>query len=109
MTVTKRSLMPRDIEQIVATHQLAAERRAAGKPIWDRKITIYLAGRDTFEQRRDAWATALKNSTWTSDDSILKSLIDDLADAENAEEFDFTLDEIYDLADADRVWITVKR
>jgi hypothetical protein len=101
--------MPRDIEQIVDTHHLAAERHAAGKPVWDRKITIYLVDLDTFEERRDAWVRRLSQSSWSNDNDELKSMLTDLAGASNAEEFDITLDEIYDLADADRVWITVQR
>lgn len=32
--------MPRTIESIVENHRVAAARRAAGKPVWDRKIDI---------------------------------------------------------------------
>lgn len=32
--------MPRTIESIVENHQVAAERRAAGKPVWDMTINI---------------------------------------------------------------------
>ncbi|HGN1515720.1 MULTISPECIES: hypothetical protein [Pseudomonas] len=32
--------MPRTIESIVENHRVAAERRAAGKSVWDRKIDI---------------------------------------------------------------------
>lgn len=32
--------MPRTIESIVENHRVAAERRAAGKPVWDRKIDV---------------------------------------------------------------------
>ncbi|MCO3748719.1 hypothetical protein FA132_25705 [Pseudomonas aeruginosa] len=32
--------MPRTLEIIVENHRVAAERRAAGRPVWDRKIDI---------------------------------------------------------------------
>lgn len=32
--------MPRTVEHIVACHQAAASLRAAGKPIWDKRINI---------------------------------------------------------------------
>lgn len=32
--------MPRTIERIVENHRVAADRRAAGKPVWDRTINI---------------------------------------------------------------------
>lgn len=39
--------MPRTIEHIVATHEIAQARRKAGKPVWDRTVNIKeIIGRD---------------------------------------------------------------
>lgn len=32
--------MERDIDQLVRTHRIAQDRRAAGKPVWDKAINI---------------------------------------------------------------------
>lgn len=60
----------------------------------------------TFEQRRDAIVTRIRNSGWiTEDHYTLGDLVDELADAVNTDAFDAVWDLIYDHADADRVWI----
>lgn len=101
--------MPRDIEQIVETHRAARERVAAGLPVWDRRINLADIFRNedmTFEQRRDAIVKRIRNSGWITEDSYtLADLVEELGDAESADEFDAVWDEIYNQADADRVWI----
>lgn len=62
----------------------------------------------TFEEKRDRMVEALKASTWyawAGEDSELWSLVEELGDAEDAQEFDWVWDGIYNLADADRAWI----
>jgi hypothetical protein len=106
--------MPDTAEHRADMFQLAADRRKAGKPIWDRKIRladVFHAGHLTFERRRDLIAARLRASAWLTgrdefDDLVL--LVDDLAEAEDADEFDAVWDAIYDAADEDRVWIETR-
>jgi hypothetical protein len=62
----------------------------------------------TFEQRRDAIAAAIRSSGWlrmTASAEHLEDLLKSLASAADADRFDEVWDEVYDLADEDRVWI----
>lgn len=64
----------------------------------------------TFEQRRDAIVKRLQESSWykmsCDDHPDMQELIDnDLAMAEDTDEFDVAWDILYDYADTDRVWI----
>lgn len=96
--------MPRTIEHIVEMHRLAQDRKANGRPIWDRKINltgVFHNNDLTFEQRRDAIVRILRASAWMKE----RAEVDNLAYAEDTEEFDGWWDELYDEADYDRVWI----
>ena len=103
--------MPSTPDHKVAMHQLATTRRAVGKPIWDRKIQlgdVFHNEGMTFEQRRDAIATRLRGSKWyegSDEYAEIRTLVDDLTDALDADQFDAVWDAIYDEADYDRVWI----
>lgn len=101
--------MPRDIDHLVETHRLAQQRRAAGLPVWDRKINlgdVFHNDSLTFEQIRDVAVQRIRRSGWlTDDDYTLTGLVDELAETADADEFDCVWDEIYDHADIDRVWI----
>lgn len=93
-------------EHRAAMHSLATERRAAGLPAWDKRINLadVFHNQDlTFEQRRDAIVKRIYGSGWNSDEAY--TLAADLADTQNAEEFDEVWNAVYDLADYDRVWI----
>lgn len=65
----------------------------------------------SFEQRRDAIVRrfrALLQAGDVSQDSFglsISELVDELAETENPDEFDWVWDEIYDWADTERVWI----
>ncbi len=60
----------------------------------------------TFEQRRDAIVQRIHASGWIAeDDYTLGDLVDELGDAADTDDFDAVWDEIYNQADADRVWI----
>ncbi len=103
--------MPRTVDHIVETHRLAAERRAAGQPVWDRRINVADIWRNealTFEQRRDAIVARLRTSAWlagrNASDPLVEA-VDGLAAADDVDEFDGWWDEVYDHADYDRVWI----
>lgn len=93
-------------------HRVAQERRAAGKPVWGRKVNlagIFHNDEMTFEQKRDAVVSTLRASTWFKqyeggDD--LPQFVEELADTEDIAGFDAVFDAIYDVADADRVWIS---
>jgi hypothetical protein len=104
--------MPRTVDHIVATHHLAQERRDAGLPIWDRKLNVADVFRNdemSFEERRDAVVARIRRSGWIETGNWnLSHLVDGLASAEAVEEFDGWWDEIYDEADADRVWIETR-
>lgn len=106
--------MPDTAEHRAEMHQLATERRTAGKPVWDRKIRLadVFHNEDmTFEQRRDAIVARLRGSNWLKgrdEGDTLVMLVEELADARDADEFDGPWDAIYDEADYDRVWIETR-
>jgi hypothetical protein len=102
--------MTRNVDHIVETHRIAAELRAQGKPTWAYHLRALRYA--DFEESRDAFADALRRSTWfresTAQDgefSELWVLWDEIKDTENVDTFDFILDEIYDLADIERCHI----
>jgi hypothetical protein len=107
--------VPNTVEHKVEMFKLAQERRAAGLPSWDRKIRLGDIFRNesmTFEQRRDAIVARLRASAWLGSKDEFDNLVeavDGLAHAEDAEEFDGWWDEIYDIADEERVWIETRR
>lgn len=124
--------MPRTIESIVENHRVAAERRAAGKPVWDRKIDIKAILREDQSNTSNEHSAQVANrigalirsrvpADWLDWDST--DLDEDLAhivegmealkpDSYEGEE-DFTpledlnsmLDQLYDWADGKRVWL----
>ncbi|TVZ01248.1 hypothetical protein EAS64_33760 [Trebonia kvetii] len=74
-----------------------------------------------FEERRDEIVKRIRESEWyrdaemeasekldravNADDFLLGVTITDLEDASDEEDFDWTWDEVYDMANADRAWI----
>lgn len=108
--------MPRTIESIVENHRVAAERRAAGRPIWDGQLKIkhLLNGDDDSDSEAQAVgrqiAAILRASSWFKRDaqdggSSLVEVVEELEDVCDFEDLDEILDHLYDLADADRIWI----
>lgn len=103
--------MARSVEHIVAMHQLAEERRKAGKPVWAYKVDLSEVFHNDdipFEDKRGRIATTIKASNWyrdRADFSNLDEIADGLAFADDTEEFDGWFDELYDRADYDRAWI----
>ena len=101
----------RIVDHIVETHQIAAARRQAGKPIWAHRVdvsNVFRAEDLTFVERRDAIVSRLRVTAWVKaadEFDELTQLVDELAYAEDPERFDVVWDDIYDLADYDRVWI----
>jgi hypothetical protein len=103
--------MSRTVEHRVEMARIARERTAAGKPVWDRKLKLGPIFHDeslTFAELRDTVVRKLRASTWFKsydeyDD--LPQFTEELGDTEDRASFNDVLDEIYDIADADRVWI----
>jgi hypothetical protein len=67
----------------------------------------------SFEERRDAVARTLRASSWVRSktgpyDNLLPALVDELADTEDADEFDSVWGAVYDEADTDRAWIKTR-
>ena len=108
--------MPRTVDHIVHTHQIARARVAAGLPAWERTISVahlFHNDRLTFEQRRDAIVKLLKANPWyTRADKAefdgVYDVVNEIGNAEDQTEFDGWWDELYDLADIDRVCIKTR-
>jgi hypothetical protein len=100
------------VEHKVAMYQLATERRKAGKPIWAHTIDVsHVFHNDelTFEQKRSEIVAVIKRSRWYEEQDAatfdgLVDLVDNL-ETDDADSFDYWWNEIYDIADYDRVWI----
>ena len=112
--------MPRTIESIVDSHRVAAERRKAGKPIWDRRLTIkhLFSDDESAEAAKKAGreiAAVLKASPWLKADlevhgenpgkSEVQMVAEKFESIKSLSHLNSVLDRLYDLADADRVWI----
>lgn len=108
--------MPRTVDHIVHTHQIARARVAQGLPAWERHIDlrgVFHNENMTFTQRRDAIVNRLKNTRWyqhadQAEFDGVYDVINELGHAETPEEFDGWWDELYDLADTDRVNIRTR-
>lgn len=112
--------MPRTIEGILDSHHAASERREKGKPIWDRKLHIkHLMTQDTSNESAQKTGAAISQvlsaSEWLKADEKengerigggeVAQIADEIKDVETLEHLNAVLDSLYDLADADRVWI----
>jgi len=104
--------MPDKADHRVEMFHLAQQRLCAGLPAWERRIRVgdIFHNEDlTFEQRRDAIVKRIRASGWIEASTYgfgdLDALVDELADARDADGFDEVWDAIYDIADYDRVWI----
>ena len=116
--------MPRTIEGIVESHRAASELRRQGKPIWKYEVKVKdLLGDDDSNERaveiakelakrmRTALPDKLLNVQDDDYDDEITSIIEDLEtfnlemSTDICSIFNERLDEIYDWADANRVWI----
>ena len=112
--------MPRTIDSITENHRAATERRNAEKPIWDHRLTIkhLLTSDDSDESAKESGrdiAKALRASSWLKADieenrdclgySEVEQVAEEFEDIEDLDHLNLVLDSLYDLADADRVWI----
>ena len=106
--------MPDTAEHRADMYQLAQERRKTGKPSWAHKINlrgVFHNDELTFEQKRDAIVRRIRATTWFKqydefDD--LPQFVEELADAEDNASFNSLWSDLYDMADADRVWIETR-
>lgn len=116
-------------EHRVKMHTIAAERRNAGKPVWQYTVRgfkdalrLYQVGDDdTLIESRDATVSALKHSPWYEQSPPfggLHEVVDELSDVGNPDidwdddydpeqHFNSCLERIYDLADHDRAWLGI--
>lgn len=126
--------MPRTVETIVANHQVAAALRAAGKPIWPRKVNIKTILREdqssedpaVISDKANRIAKLLRaqaparmfdstdpdcdydfvDAVEMMEECTIASLAADLDNGvEAVEMMNGWLDVVYDWADANRVWL----
>ena len=103
--------MPDTAEHRADMYALGQERRMAGLPSWAHKINLADVFHNddlTFEQKRDTIVRRIRATAWFEsydEFDALPQFVEELADAEDTASFDAPWDEIYDIADADRVWI----
>jgi hypothetical protein len=106
--------MPRTAEHLADVHTYVRQRLAIGLPVWDRYLNLAAVFHNddaTFEQRRDAIVRAIRASGWLDgrdEFDELVEVVDHLAHADTPEEFNGWWDELYDIADYDRVSITTR-
>lgn len=113
--------MPRTIEGILDSHHAATERRAAGKRIWDHKLRIkHLLNQDSSPEAAQKTGEAISKeiaaSSWFKADEKengerigggeVAQIADEIKDVEDRDHLNAVLDALYDLADADRVFIS---
>ncbi len=90
---------------------IAQQRRDAGKPVWDRKISlgdVFHNDEMTFTERRDAIVARIKGSGWMKlheHDSEFETILEQMSSMDDPDDFDYWWDELYDYADDERVWI----
>lgn len=109
--------MPRTIESLVDSHRAAAERREAGRPVWDHRLRIkhLLTDDESDENAQQVGkevAAIIRASTWARADqkerggnSEVIMCAEEFEDVDDLDHFNAVLDHLYDLADADRAWI----
>ncbi|NDI85068.1 hypothetical protein [Undibacterium crateris] len=122
----------RNIGQIVSTHNLASQRRAAGKPVWDRTINIkHILRRDPQNESEEHAASVaneiaavlrskipakfldLSNDECDSElleivegmESLRADSFIDCEDYSALEDLNGMLSQLYDWADLERVWL----
>lgn len=79
-------------------------------PVWHLTVKLGSVWRADliFPLKRDAVVEIVKKSGWrelTDDQETYDDLVEELSETLNLAEFDSVFNDLYDLADADRVWI----
>lgn len=59
----------------------------------------------TFEERKTALVTRIRSTPWCKNDADVAAVVRRLATNRTVKGFDAAWNDLYDLADADRVWI----
>ena len=110
--------MSRTIEAVGDAHAAASQRRSEGRPLWDEVINLPKAMLDLDEYSngeaiRDLAAQAaktLRESSWVknapSSDTALLYAVEVLEETYDIDELNDALNQLYDLGDVDRVFIT---
>lgn len=112
--------MPRTIESIAHSHDIANRRRAEGLPVWGYTVRIkhLLTDDESDESAQKVGkevATVLRTSAWAEadrefarergGDSEVIVCAEEFEEVRGLEDFNAVLDRLYDLADVDRAWI----
>ena len=106
--------MPDTADHRAAMYRLATERRAAGLPVWDGTLKladVFHNDHLTFERKRDAIVGRIRATPWFKDKDEyddLVYLVEELAETEDNGSFNSLWSDLYDMADADRVWIETR-
>jgi hypothetical protein len=119
--------MARDLDHLVSTHQHAAQLRREGKPIWKCEVpvrTIFNANRDKSAptialliaaQLRTRFTKQVAIERYDEDfDGEIYDVVyrledigkETMPDANTTDWFDDVLDDLYDWADHNRVWLS---
>jgi len=104
--------VPNTPEHKATMYALGQQRRKAGLPSWKHTLDlrdVFHSDVLSFEDRRDIIVGRIRASSWFKeyreyDD--LQMAVEELADTDEVEWFDAVWDAIYDIADADRMWIS---
>lgn len=80
-------------------------------PVWNYKIElsdIFHAENVDFPAKRDEIVRRLRDSDWYDKcfSFRLADTLESLEDSENVEDFDYYWNDLYDVADIDRAWIS---
>jgi hypothetical protein len=99
-------------EHRAAIHEVVVERKRQGKQHWELTIDVSdVFHDDVFLVARDGVVQKIRESGWLSwyeEYDELPQLVEELSETENGDEFDCVWDNIYDIADFDRVWIITR-
>jgi hypothetical protein len=80
-------------------------------PVWNLTVnlkSLWGVTEITFPSKRDGIVKLIKESGWdqyTDDVLTFEALVDELAETADNRSFDAVFQDLYDLADNDRVWI----
>lgn len=112
--------MPRTIESIAQSQEIANRRRAEGLPVWGHTVRIkHLFTDDESDENAQRVgkevATILRTSAWAEadrefarergGDSEVIVCAEAFEEVQDLDDFNAVLDRLYDLADVDRAWI----
>ena len=105
--------MPDTADHRADMFMLARSRIKAGLPSWAGKLDVSDVFHNddlTFIEKRDAIVARIKATRWYKNADPhefdgLHDVVENLATEETADDFDYWWDQLYDIADVDRIWI----